>query len=277
MYIPRVPHLQIRRNCLVYYELPVSQPPRNASDLTKVKKYTGKMTTGSKKRIDSAVDILLQRSPERIIYNPITKKRHPFTINFVTLTISARRNIGIREGYEKMLAPWLRKMKRYGVKDYLWKAEYQERGQLHYHVTTNVFINWTIIRNEWNNLQRKNRYLDEYAKKHRHFDANSTDIHAVWKVNDIGAYLGKYLSKENEDNNPLIKKEKGKVWDCSKELKQKRFSVIMSHQQEIDVMRMIHDKQIKETRLEHCTIFKLPNPKIILSPSQLSSYNKWLT
>lgn len=275
-----IPYLQVRKNALIYYELPAVHPPRNLSHSMRPA-YSGTITTGSARRIRKSVDILLQKSPERIIYNSVTQKYHPFTLNFVTLTVSSGRNIGLDEGYNNLLKPYLRKLRSTGPISYIWKAEYQERGQLHYHLTTNRFIPWSSIRNNWNNLQRKNRYLDKYAQKHKHFDANSTDVHKVYKIKDVGAYLCKYLAKAEskmtkKGKGNTIVRSKGKIWDCSKDLKKDRFSFIPAFKHLDRIDQLVHDGKAKKIEMERCTIFKMDNPTSIFSKRQRQDYRQWI-
>ena len=131
-------------------------------------------------------------------------------INFITLTFSCSELINLKEGYNNALKPFLRWLKEVQKCDlYVWKAEYQKDtdyygkekvhgGQLHYHITTNKFIHHTEIRNKWNYIQKQNGYLQEYWNKHGHYDVNSTDVHAVYKIKDIESYLIKYVSKSVE-------------------------------------------------------------------------------
>lgn len=277
----KIPIVQVRRNCLVYYEVPaVRHPAKNLVPIVK-KAYSGRMSAGAAKRINKSVDILLQKSPEKLIYNTVTGQYQPFTLNFVTLTISCSRCIGLEEGYKNLLKPYLRKLRATGPVSYIWKAEYQKRGQLHYHITTNTFIPWQKIRNDWNNLQRKNRYLDEYAKKHKHYDANSIDVHAVYKIRDIGAYLSKYLAKgikpeEVPGELSGMKMETGKVWDCSKDLKIKRFDFIPTSQQECFLLDLFSSNSKSVINMDHCSIFKIKNPESFLTSNQKMDYENYL-
>ncbi len=277
----QVPFLQVRSNCLIYYELLDPMPGSAKSTITK-KSYSGDMSQGAAKRIQKAIDIFLQKTPEKWIYNPVTAKHQSFRLNFVTLTVSDSYNIDINEGYRNLLKPFLRKIRKNTNLSYIWKAEFQNRGQLHYHVTSNQFIHWQDIRTTWNNLQRKHRYLDSYAIKHGHFDANSTDVHAVYKIKDIASYLSKYMKKpvfepKKGSNSGKPKLAKGKVWDCSKDLKKQRFSFTPSNQQFAFLEELKQKKQCKFVELEHCMIIKLKDPLSVLSTLNRVDYQQWLS
>jgi hypothetical protein len=249
------PYFQVRHNCLLYYELP-EFAYRAAKCEFKTKAYSGNVTNGVKKRINKSVDLLILKSPKRYIFNPITKKRQPFTLNFITLTVSSIKLISSVEGYENLLKPFLRKLRSNCDSNvsYIWKCELQERGQIHYHITCNQFVHLEWIKNTWNNLQRQNRYLDHYAKLHKTFSPNSTDVHAVWKVKDIASYLSKYLSKT--DKSQALK---SKVWDCSKDLKIKRYSFIPNQDFIIKLNDLVKVGKLELVILEQCLIFKGKN------------------
>jgi len=195
--------------------------PRNKTTFDKYDKYakyTGVMSGTARKNIQKAIDILLQISPEIMLYNPVSCSYHQFKINFITLTISDAKNTTHHDAYSKCLAPFLRWIRSKGATAYIWKAELQHRGQIHYHITTNKFIHYKEIRLIWNKFQKRAGYLEVYGLKFKHFNPNSTDVHSVTKIRNIKNYLGKYLSKE-VSKNEAIKNIKGKVWDCSKNLK----------------------------------------------------------
>jgi hypothetical protein len=275
----KIPYLQVRNDCLLFYEQPAVRPPRNFKGF-KSKAYSGKVTTGASKRIKKAIDILVQKSPPRMTYNPITFKTFPFKLNFITLTFSCAKFIDGDEGYEKCMKPLLRKLRKLGQFSYVWKAEFQQDtdyhgnkkkhgGQLHYHIASNRFVPWTTVRKEWNNLQRKAGYLKQYGLKHGHYNPNSIDVHAVHQIRDLCAYLGKYMSKDSP------KKLKGKVWDCSKDLKQDRFSFIVDSFSDTAIRQAVKAGTIKQIDLEHCTIFKTKTPLKYLSPTEIQRYKQW--
>lgn len=270
--IDSTPHFQVRHNCLIYYELPNVTRGRTIQKFV-TKAYSGKVTDQVKKRINKAVDLLIQKSPKRYIYNPVTKKNQPFTLNFITLTVSSIRLISSIEGYVNLLKPFLRKLRNRfkGNISYVWKCELQLRGQIHYHLTCNQFVHMDWIRSEWNRLQHKHRYLDHYAKVYKSFNPNSTDVHAVWKVKDIASYLSKYLSKV--DSSQALK---SKVWDCSKDLKIKRFSFIPTDKFFLKMNDLVRTGKVELISLDQCLIYKTKDVKALLDRSHLINLKNYL-
>lgn len=261
------PFMQIRHSSLLFYSLPTGIVNYNRHALTH-KTYSGKVTVGAQRRIKKAVDLLLQLSPPRWITNQITNRQELHTLSFITLTIPGKeKHLSASEGHKLLLAPWLLKMKRKaGLTTYIWKAEFQKNGQLHYHITTPAWIPYTLIKEEWNNLLSKNELLVNWFKEHPEKFPNSTDVHKVYKVQNIGAYLMKYLSKSEQN-----KETTGKVWDCSMNLKcNKNFSVTMDS-------KLFYLWDYKELQVfDRFSVLKLNDPCRILPPKVVKEYKAYL-
>jgi len=212
------------------------------------KQYSGRMTDGARKRMVKAITLMCQACPGRTIFNEVTKQYQYHRLSFITLTVASSRNITAKQAQPILLKPflrWLREVKK--VSMVIWKAELQQRGQIHFHLTIPEFIHYEEIRKKWNSLQREAGLLEEYAKKHKHFNPNSTDIHETRDVKNMAGYLVKELAKTHDAKrlhamavvNSLIKageipasKKKqfideyageemsteGKLWDCSENL-----------------------------------------------------------
>jgi hypothetical protein len=163
--------------------------------------YSGGMTMGTRKRLARAVTIMTQAIRPAWRHNPVSKRMEFHRFSFITLTVSNSDNITARQGYDLLLSHFLDWMTRTAAKEdptaktYIWKAELQVRGQLHYHITTPAWIHYKEIRAKWNDLQRKAGLLDDYAKQHGHFDPNSTDIHNTRSVKNADRYMIKELGK----------------------------------------------------------------------------------
>jgi hypothetical protein len=312
-----IPVLQVRNSAAVLYQEPLFKRQLNWLDrkmmsdrMKKVRRYSGTVTNCSKKRIRKAVNLLLQISPERKLYNPVTNTSHPFTINFVTLTFANdQRQISAKEAYQKCLRPfiqWLVKTKE--VRHYVWKAELQSRGQLHYHITMNTFVHYKEIQEKWNYLQRKSGLICVSGKDSSTFEPNSTDIHSVYKINDVEGYLCKYMSKDesNKDGRNFTLKNDGvllpdlvhgncmscfpadsfvdrsidgKVWDCSASLKDnKYFTIEVSDTVERNMANyeMTHEERVIPTDFSMFIKLRKNWQKRILSVDQFKLYDQFI-
>jgi hypothetical protein len=183
-----------------------------------------KFSIGSRSRLKRAFNLLLAISEPRTFINPKTNKKITFLLNFITLTLSAKQ--GIHSDYDvkyKCLNYFLTDLRRKkGLRHYLWRAEPQKNGNIHFHIATNQFFDWQFIRDTWNNTQKNLGYIDLFNNKHHHINPNSTDIHSVYDIKHSGAYIAKYLKKIDSDSRSI----QGKIWDCSRSLKPKEKCLI---------------------------------------------------
>lgn len=188
--------------------------------------YQGEITPHSRKRLARALQLLIDITDERWILNPVTRRRMKFSLAFWTLTLSAPQDFMSDSDIKKqLLEPFLRIMRKKGLRNYVWKAELQQNGNLHFHFLTDLFIEYTVVRDVWNNCQAKVGFIDSFFKKFGHRDPNSTDVKAVKTKKKVAGYLSKYMLKPTERGKqqkiaPVDEaKRKGKVWDCSLNLK----------------------------------------------------------
>jgi len=248
------PHLQIRNGYAIGYSL-YEGGKSTANNLFNpdFKTYSGEVTEGSVKRLRKCVDLLIQISPERIIFNPVIDDYMPFSVNFITLTVPSPQLIDATWSHKFLLEPFLRKLRsKYGLKHYVWKCEIQERGQIHYHLTTNCFIVWSDIRNEWNNIVSSAGLMKDFIIKNKHANPNSTDVHAVHKIKNLASYICKYVCK-SVGKFPI----KGKVWDASRSLKDnKLFSTFPSNKDQIKINQAIDRGDITSVDLPFVRILK---------------------
>lgn len=189
----------------------------NASKLAHRERYKGFVTPQLKKRMQKAITILLQSTPYKYSTHPVSGRTVAHKLSFITLTTPTHQNsTSAKWCHKNLLEPTLRILRqRYNMKSYIWKVELQQNGQIHYHLTTEIMINHTALRNIWNNLLRRHDMLKEFKAQYGHDNPNSTDIHAVHKINNLEAYLVKYITKEYQNETKLD----AKIWDCSKNIK----------------------------------------------------------
>lgn len=288
-------YVQVRNSQLCVYSLPLEgfEQPTWRKPPTR-KGYSGEVTQSAAKRIRTAVDIFLQKSDVRFIYNPVTKRRQKFQLSFITLTVSKNDRIDTKDGHlalkvwlQHFKKPWNKRRMSEPIKSYIWKCELQERNQIHYHITTNSFLHLAEIRRVWNDLQKNRGWLDDYYSKYGKWDANSTDVHSIYKIKDVGRYLSKYIAKTQfvacpaspeSGFPPLLVPANigGKVWGCSEDLKgAKMFSKVMDDLTWTTIADAYGNGSITVHNLDKCQFIEHPTPSNLLSPSLFNDYNLW--
>lgn len=212
--------------------------------------HKGKLSRKAITGLRNSINWLCLAAKKKRVFSREKNFNFWFKINFVTLTLpDTPEAIGSADLQNKLLNPWLTYMRKYhGLKNYVWRLEFQANGKLHVHISTDSFLHLAVVRDQWNRLLDKNGYLDQFYKANGHKDPNSTDIHATKKVKNMAAYLAKYMSKKGSEyklskkktpvkplhvlnskawyiqrvnfwNSPFNPRPiKGKIWSCSREL-----------------------------------------------------------
>lgn len=184
-----------------------------------------KFSWKSKKRVNNALSWLLELSKNERYYSQKHLKYYNLRVNFITLTLSSKQVHSDNEIKSKLLNQFFTEIRqKYGVKHYVWCAESQGNGNIHFHVTTNKYIYWKDIRKTWNRIQDKLGYSSRFFDKFGHHDPNSIDVHAVRNVKNLPAYLYKYFTKEDNAERPICAGAKdnrgiqGRRWGLSTSL-----------------------------------------------------------
>lgn len=183
---------------------------------------------------------------------------HQRSVSFVTLTLSEPQKHTDKEITKNFLEfiKHLRKVNNYiiengkttrkkalNIDNYVWKSETQENGNIHFHLLFDTFFNHETLRKIWNSYLNKMGYKSSYS---------SANINAIKNLNDVGAYVTKYLTKEplnNEykkklENRQITKKELERVepaekyrrpvlytsFGCSKSLKKLSYPVFCDNE-----------------------------------------------
>lgn len=256
------------------------------------KTYTGKMCEGAKKRLRKALDQLIEISPLKYVDHPDSGEEMPYRLGFITLTISQHELVDINEAKRVLLAPFLQWMRRSHKCSYVWKAEFQQRGMVHFHITCNGFIHYREVRDKWNYLQKKNGYLSDYYRDFGQFkapgseyDAPSTDIQCVRHVGKMGSYMIKQVDKDINLMAEYMKdcqnesSVEGKVWDCSFNLKKsKRFETVSDYEYVDELETMVEQGEVFKIVTDSCTIYSFRDklPTIVLKEADLFRYKEYL-
>ena len=269
-----ITYIQVRSKAIVTFEVPLTASwKRYDFSKLQVKPYCGFVQPHARKRLRSAIDIFVQRSPVQRIFNPVIQAEQNFRMSFVTLTQPNDILLDASQCYTLLLKEFLRDMRRkYGLKDYIWKFEFQGNGQGHYHLTFNQFFHYAAIQDVWNKKLRNAGQLVGYAKRYGHFKPNSIDVHSMESVYDCEAYLSKELCKGVQNR----KVAGGKWWDCSEDLHRKRFSYFIDKETEALLYDGIQNGFGELINLERCKIIRTDFPERFLSKPLLVNYSNYI-
>lgn len=256
------PWISFRSNGLMYYNTSLRHRKSlmmskafmtNAEKLEKRVRYVGVVTHGMIKRMKKAITLLIQSTPHNWVYNPISEKQVYHHLSFITLTVTESAEVRCAKfAHKKMLEPMLRVLRtRYGMKSYIWKCELQQNGTIHYHITSDLFIQHDSLRMEWNKICSKLGLLDRFESQYGHKNPNSTDIHAVQKVKNLEAYITKYITKEVASGKILC----AKVWDCSKNLKKADYFKCHLDERTAEYIRQLQNSLLVKTSYFEHAIF----------------------
>lgn len=158
--------------------------------------HHGKLSVKARRKIEKAINWLLFTAKQKTAYNHQLQKSFKFRINFITLTLPATQVHADQLITNKCLGNWLEvAKKRFGLKNYVWKAEAQVNGSIHYHLVTDCFIPHQELRRTWNQSTELLGYVSAFEFRNRHRNPNSTDIHSVKNVKRISSYIACYMSK----------------------------------------------------------------------------------
>jgi hypothetical protein len=289
-------YVQVREGSLLKFDYPEEGFNRPSWQRPPTRKaYQGEVTDHTRKRIITAVDILLQLNPNRRIFNPIIGKAHDFRVSFATLTITdevcpptAQCNEALAKWLRHFKRPWSRQG-RYThsepLKEYVWKLELQDRGTPHYHITSGSFMHHVEVSKTWNDIQRDYGWTEQYFNKQGHYQPNSTDIHAVWEVKNLGGYISKYMGKKDFVDTsemgfpaPITPVQMGgKIWGCSEGLRgRKRFTAEVDEWTWKRIQASIAYGEVEQKDFERCTFFCGAGRRELSTKNQ-NQYDAWVS
>jgi hypothetical protein len=211
----------------------------NNADGTLIKAYSGTMTPFAKKKLKRAIQLMVASAKDKEAINFKTGNTFKFKVNFITLTLPSPQNqITDKQLKSECLDNFIKRMRRVcKLNNYVWRAEKQKNGNLHFHMITDTYLHLEKIRNHWNAVLNKFGFIDRFEEKHGHRNPNSTDVHAVWKVKNLTQYFIKYMSKDNPGQDVI----EGKLWDCSKALKTKKNCEVMLEAEHYDTWKTAYE------------------------------------
>jgi hypothetical protein len=254
----------------------------NQSFLHSQRKNNGYLSDHAKRKLFKAIDYMIAISVPKRVYSKLQKRYIKFRVVFVTLTLPNGQKHSDKEITNKLFNQFLIELSKYhGVKNYVWRAEKQENGNIHYHLLINEFIEWQELRKRWNRICNKLGYVDSYQAEMKEFfkdgfrlsanpndkrtieqqrkafiigqksdwtSPNSTDIHDTRRVKNIRRYVGKYMAKQPEvnldslDSIENVHLVSGRLWSCDQKISSAKGLDLVEDWQLSDEFKELADK-----------------------------------
>lgn len=245
-----IPMIRIRPSNIVTYAIPTTRPRRTPKQEETEKNLTRGKFNGTisdkaqrKLRLISEGWLLSIQEAKKAKKAHTGKKKNYIT--FVTLTLSAKQAHDDNEIKRELLNEFIITAKRkFGVQEYVWRAESQKNGNIHFHLFLDKYIHWNFLRVAWNGIQEKLGYISEFERINGHRNPNSTDIERIKSPKGATIYITKYIAKESE--NRIIK---GRLWGCSDNLR-----TILAYENQIDSQfQLLLENLKKDENVRHIT------------------------
>lgn len=176
--------------------------------------YLGQMSLDAQKRLKQKVEMWYQAVALRNQENRIKGINAQIKFVFVTLTLPCRQFHSDKTIKSLCLKPFLRIMReRFHVERYIWKAEKQENGNIHFHLLFDTYVDKINVDGTWHKCLNQLGYIDRFEEKHGHRTPPACRIESVKGLKGVLNYLVKYIAKN--DVNVVIE---GAVWKASKKV-----------------------------------------------------------
>jgi hypothetical protein len=160
-----------------------------------------KLSSSAKKKAKKAIKYMLYNANDKKVYNETTNSHFTYKVGFITLTLPSAQIHSDQEIKAKCLNHFLIEAKnKWNATNYVWKAERQVNGNLHFHILFDVWIPYRELRQVWNRIINKLGYVDRFEAKHKKKNPNSTDVHSLYKIKDVTKYIIKYMTKADKKN-----------------------------------------------------------------------------
>lgn len=190
------------------------------------------ISANSRKNLIEKILWLNQFAKSRTVRTYSGKWIYNFRTSFITLTLPAQQSHATAEITNECFDRFLTTLRnRLKMNNYVWKLEFQENGNVHYHLITDTYVDYFWALKHWNSIINKLGYVDTYQEKMQDLtfaqyreqyggkeknnvklmasryakgkrnnwkQPNSVDMRAVRTNNNLHYYLSKYFAKADE-------------------------------------------------------------------------------
>ena len=270
-------------------------PEFSSNPLTK-KFHNFKLSPNAQRKIKEKTKWLYFMAKSRYIKTYSKKEIVNFKLNFVTLTLPSKQMHPTSQITSECFNQFLTEIRqRTGMVNYIWKLEFQNNGNVHYHLVTDVYLDFFFVRKIWNRILSKLGYVQAYqesmnslslldyvskygsnqkkefsvlakryakGKSENWENPPSVDTRSCNNKNSIGYYIAKYFSK-NEMNkvscNELDNEDNSfslRLWYCSRSLSKLDACTEFCEAIDFNPAHLVEGLEgVKKVIYQYCTVF----------------------
>lgn len=230
--------------------------PRNRN--LKRQFHNFQISDNARKNLISKINWLYFLAKAKYVKTYSGKEIFNFKICFLTFTLPSKQKHSTGFITSNIFNHFLTELRqRTGLKNYVWRLEFQKNGNVHYHMVTDTYLDYFFLKSIWNRVLSKYDYINVYAKKHLNMslaqynniynenrkidfkiiakryargcsekwqNPNSVDVKSVTSNKSISNYIAKYFGKDSKSSsikNDLDNENNSKnlrLWYCSQSL-----------------------------------------------------------
>lgn len=211
----------------------VTKPlPGNQKKVLTKKFHDFSISVNSQRNLKDKISYLFQFAKARRIKTYNGKVIPNFKVCFLTLTLPATQKHCTAVISNKLLDTFLQVLRqRLGMQNYVWRLEFQSNGNVHYHIATDVYVDYYFAKKHWNNICETLGYISDYqqsmqslsytdyfkkynsagnipadvvykrwvrGKSDKWRNPNSVDVKNAKSSDNIAWYISKYFSKSEK-------------------------------------------------------------------------------
>lgn len=184
------------KNSLGYWEYKEKPKTNSKTNSIKRKFHEFNISLNSSRKLRQKIEYLFLYAKPRNIITYNGKKIPSFKVCFLTLTLPSKQIHNSGTIITTVLDDFLQTLrKRLGMKNYVWRLEFQNNGNIHFHICTDTYVDYYFALRHWNKSLNKLGYIDRYSLEM-----------SKLSFNDYSKRFGKNYKGEYVDRNILLKR-----------------------------------------------------------------------
>lgn len=229
-----------------------------SNPIVKKDSHNFKLSANATRTLKRKINWLYYLARSKSVTTYTGKKIYNFKISFITLTLPSPQRTPTHEVTSDLFNQFMTEIRqRTKIENYVWRLEFQKNGNVHYHIVSDMYLDYFLILRIWNRILKKANYIKSYTRKHENLSLhqyndlynqnrkipfakmaeryakgkaekwnqpNTVDVKNVTKGRAVQSYIAKYFTKSEKTGikcNPLDTPENSKsirLWFCSRSL-----------------------------------------------------------